>query len=39
MLVINSSSEWQSVRQDIYAGSGRQNYQQALRKLLLWKIR
>lgn len=33
------SSEWQMVRQDIYANSDTRNYKQALRKLLLWKAK
>lgn len=33
------SSEWHSVRQDIYASKETRNYEQALRKLSLWKAR
>jgi len=34
-----SDSEWQSVRQDIYASKDTRDYSRALRKLLLWKTR
>lgn len=34
-----SDSEWQSVRQDIYANKETRNYSRALRRLLLWKTR
>jgi len=33
------SSEWQSVRQDIYANKDTRNYNRALRQLLLWKTK
>jgi len=36
---MNSSSEWQLVRQDIYANKEQRNYKRALRKLFLWKTR
>lgn len=39
IFIIPFSSEWQSVRHDINASKGSQNYKQALRKLLLWKTR
>lgn len=38
-IVMKSSSEWQSVRQDIYASKDTRNYNRALRRLLLWKTR
>lgn len=37
--MVKSSSEWQSVRHDIYAPKDTRNYQRALRKLVLWKTR
>lgn len=39
IIILNLSSEWQSLRQDIYGSKDTRNYKQALRKLLLWKSR